>query len=438
MGERVGCGNRGRVGDERGQVLVLMAAAMVVVIAFAGFAIDVGHAYLVQRQLQAATDASALAGALDLPNSAQAIQTAKNYGPQPGKRNALTSNDNAAFAVDPDGSSYPKTTCVQAILTGCPGNGQDNTITVKSTSAVKTIFARVVGFDSFTVSANSTACSPCSVKPLDIMIVLDRTGSMCQVSNPNGSGVIQDPMVNAIDPGTGKPYGNPRGCTDLTNAKNGIATFLSLLKPQFHHVGLTVLPPVTDASTKAGRCSTPSAQTFNYDNQNAAYTLVGLSSDYLSASSDFAVTLDCLPSVGRTAYADAIDSAQKQLAAGRKNVQKVMIFLSDGAANYGGTWHPASSPYRTNPCHQGITSAGLAKNAKTTIYTIGYDLNGNGTDPEQCSDAVSITSMQAMQAIASSPDTFYNKPDPGQLNDIFKRIAEDIFRTAQLIDGSLK
>ena len=333
------------------------------------------------------------------------MQTATNYGPEPGKKNAFSSNDNAKIVVN--------TKCVQAIVTGCtPTNGEVNSISVSSTSVVKTVFAKVIGVNSFTVHANATACSPCSVKPLDIMLVLDRTGSMCQVSNPSGPGVIQDPMVNAIDPETGQKYGNPRGCTDLTNAKNGINTFLSLMRPQFHHVGLAVLPPVADASTQAGRCSIPpSGNNYNYDNQNAAYTLVGLSSDYLNASSSFAQTLSCLPSVGRTAYADAIDSAQKQLATnGRAGVQKVMIFLSDGAANYGGTWHPAGSPYRTSPCRQGITSANLAKNAGTTIYTIGYDLNGSGTDPEQCSDASSITSLKAMQDIASSPQRSTTSP----------------------------
>ena len=328
------CGKRGKVRDECGQVLVLATIMMVVLIAIAGFAIDVGHAYLVQRQLQAATDAAALAGALDLPNSATAIQTATNYGPGPGKLNAPSSNDNAAITVN--------TKCVQAIVTGCtPTNGQVNSISVNSTSVVSTVFAKVIGVDSFTVHATATACSPCSVKPLDIMLVLDRTGSMCQVSNPRGSGVIQDPMVNAIDPATGQPYGNPRGCTDLTNAKNGINTFLSLMRPQFHHVGLTVLPPVANASTQAGRCAAPtSTNNYNYNTQTAAYTLVGLSSDYLNSSSSFAQTLSCLPSVGTTAYADAIDSAQNQLATnGRPGVQKVMIFLSDGAANTGGTWH---------------------------------------------------------------------------------------------------
>jgi len=423
----VHCGNLRKVKDESGQVLVLATIMMVVLIAMAGFAIDVGHAYLVQRQLQAATDAAALAGALDLPASAQAIQTAKDFGPEPGNPNAPRSNDNATIEV--------QTKCVTAIVTGCTlANGQVNSISVKSTSIVKTVFAKVIGFNSFTVHATATACSPCSVKPLDIMLVLDRTGSMCQKSD----GSDDHPA-----------------CTDMVNAVNGMQTFLKLMNPQFDHVGLAVLPPVASAATQAGRCATPNGNT-TYDNQNAAYLLVGLSSDYASApgtlnpGSSLVQTINCVQSTGRTAYADAIDSAQKELATnGRPGVQKTIIFLSDGAANYGGTWHGAASPYRTTPCHQGITSAALATAAKTTVYTIGYDLNGNGTDYEQCHPATwngpantnleqpPITSLEAMQGMASTPDTFYNKPDPGQLNTIFSRIAADIFRTAELIDDSL-
>jgi Flp pilus assembly protein TadG len=403
-----------------------MAAAMVVLLGITGFALDVGHAYLVQRQLQAATDAAALAGALDLPNSAQAIQSAKNYGPEPGKRNSPSSNDNAAFEPN-----YPQTKCVQAIVTGCPANGQVNTITVKSTSVVNTVFARVVGFNSFTVKATATACSPCSVKPLDIMLVLDRTGSMCQKSDGSS---------------------DAPACTDMVNAKDGMKIFLGLMNPQFHHVGLAVFPPVLSAATQAGRCATPSGN-ITYDNQGSAYLLLGLSSDYQG----LVQTINCLPSAGRTAYADAIDSAQNELATnGRPGVQKAIIFLSDGAANYGGAWHiPNSMPYRTTPCHQGVASSGFAKDASTTVYSIGYDLNGSGTDYEQCHPATGpigpnvnleqppITSFEAMggvegvTGVASSFDTFYNQPNPGKLDEIFKSIAADIFRTAQLIDDSL-
>ena len=45
--------------------------------------------------------------------------------------------------------------------------------------------------------------------------------------------------------------------------------------------------------------------------------------------------------------------------------------------------------------------------------------------------------MRGHSPCIASYDTFYNKPDPGQLNTIFTTIAADIFRTAQLIDDSL-
>ena len=62
----------------------------------AGFAIDVGHAYLVQRQLQAAADAAALAGALELPDVA-AAQTANAYGAGAGRAQSAHVDDNATI-----------------------------------------------------------------------------------------------------------------------------------------------------------------------------------------------------------------------------------------------------------------------------------------------------------------------------------------------------
>ena len=257
----------------------------------AGFALDVGHAYLVQRQLQSATDAAALAGALDLPVSAQAIQTAKNYGPEPGSRNAPAANDNATIGV--------QTKCVTAIVTGCtPANGQVNSISVNATSEVKTIFARVIGINSFTVHAKATACSPCSVKPLDIMLVLDRTGSMCQFSN--GS--------------------NDPACTDLKNAREGIKTFLRAMNPQFHHVGLAVLPPSTGTARNA-QCSPPSVpDQAAYDSATASYLMVPLSSDFaatpgtLNVGSTLVDRVECQQvGGGRTGYANALDAASTEL-----------------------------------------------------------------------------------------------------------------------------
>ena len=112
-------------------------------------------------------------------------------------------------------------------------------------------------------------------------------------------------------------------------------------------------------------------------------------------------------------------------------MQDVIIFLSDGAANTGPSYYSTSSPYRTQPCHQGGTSAGYSKAKGTIVYSIGYAL---ADDTGGCrsytgaveSPAISVT--QALQNIATSPANFYNQPVPAQLNTIYTDIAKDIGR----------
>ena len=76
-------------------MLPLIAVFMLVLIAFAGFVIDVGNVYRVQQALQASTDAAAAAGAgqltLQYPaNTANAIAQAKNFSSATGGRNPIT------------------------------------------------------------------------------------------------------------------------------------------------------------------------------------------------------------------------------------------------------------------------------------------------------------------------------------------------------------
>jgi von Willebrand factor type A domain-containing protein len=220
-------------------------------------------------------------------------------------------------------------------------------------------------------------------------------------------------------------------CTDLNNAKAGIRTFLSYFDPKQAHIGLAVLPPATSLSAK---CTTP--QSTNYNSASAAYLLVPLSSDFrntngtLNTSSNLVSTLACVQGNGTTSYANAIDAAQAQLVAnGRSNVPHVIVFFSDGAANTGPSYYSSTSPYRAQPCHQGVNSAGSAKAAGTTVYSIGYALdddtggckNANGTVENPA-----ITVYQALGGMASSSDKFLVKPNPGELQTIYTTIAEDI------------
>ena len=453
--------------DESGQVLVLAAVAMVMLLAVTGFALDFGHAYLVQRQLQAGVDAAALAGAQHLPVAAEVMQVANEYGPSTGGKNPTTTVTNATTTVT--------MRCIQA-APGCQqAMGNYNAVRVEATAPVRTLFGRVIGINAIGVRAVATACSPCTAKPLDIMLVLDRTGSMCQT-------------------GAGTPDPN---CTDLNNAKNGIRTFLGFMDPTIDFVGLAMFPPALDQSF-VGRCPyTPwdgtgnpnpppnrlDGQYYGYepwwpywirDPRNSTpsvYTIASLSNDYLVPSnggwilnplSALVQRLGCANGAGNTHYASAIEEAQYELDRnGRGNIQDVIIFLSDGAANTSNVKLPASH-WRNNPnsirrpCGSGVAAAAMIKGqprqpAPTVFYTIGYDLDAGGAAPERCRaadvttghatatpeacGAWGCTAYDAIRAIASDPTNFYNKPDPGQLNTIFTRIAADLQRpAARLID----
>jgi Putative Flp pilus-assembly TadE/G-like/von Willebrand factor type A domain len=395
---------RARIRNEEGQTLIIVALAMLILLGFCALVLDIGHAYLAQRRLQSSVDAAALAGADALPNIAQATADANWYGN--GGKNTPAGVDTVTMTVS--------TKCLPGLPGGCT---TANAVTVKETGSIPTLFGGLFGVSNLNVHADATACSPCGAKPLDIMLVLDRTGSMC--TKPDGSD-------------------DHPTCQDMENAREGIKTFLGLMDPQLDHVGLAVLPPAPPTGAVCGTRTSPF-----YKSPNDRFVVVPLSSDYssggvLDPSSALVSTIDCVRANGSTAYANALESAQAELLAdGRPNTQKVIVLLSDGAANTGPTDYPAGSPYLTTPCHQGINSSATIQSSGTLVYSIGYDVghdvckNANGS-----LESPGITALSALQQIASSGN-FYNQPDAAQLNTIFTKVAVDLLQgTSRLIDDN--
>jgi hypothetical protein len=399
-----------------GQTIVFVAVSMVVLIGITGFALDIGHAYFVQRELQRSADAAALAAALDLPDDANARATARAYSAEAGAKNEATSVDTARTTITLKCLKLQNPKPFGCKATDSPPTY--NTVQVRQDANVPTFFARVLGIDSLDVHATATACSPCGGgKPVDIMLVVDRTGSMCQVWDPARRRLVDD---------------HANGCTDLKNAQNGMKTFLKNLDPDYHSVGLAVLPP---AANQSAACNAPTSP--YYTASTAGYVLAPLSTDYLdpaspdglNGSSTLVSRINCIKTNGNTSYATAIAMAQNTLqTTGRPEAAKVIIFLSDGAANT----TPPNTPYypTLSPCRQGVAVADDATNVGTRIYSIGYDLDGGTNAPEQCLpvETPTYTSLAAMQGIASDATTFYQKDTPGNLNAIFTSIATDVSR----------
>jgi hypothetical protein len=377
---------------------------------FCGAVIDIGNAYRVKQALQASADAAVAAGAGNLPNTGAASAAAHNLSAESTAKNRIPGVPNVTANITLDCSTSPNF-CNPA-----------NTVHITETANIPTYFLRIIGINSITESVHAQACSPCGGLPLDVMIVLDRTGSM------SGS--------------------------KITNAKNGILAFLSGMDPSIDNVGLVVLPPATSTSQA---CSTNDDQ--QYQDTTPAYLLVGLSNTYASSlgnlndTSPLVSTVNCVHAVGGTSYTLALDNAYQELQAhGRVGTQKVIVFLSDGAANFGPQYYPNTSPYLTNPCKSAVDNAATMKANKVLIYTIAYTtsstdwcyastgakINGNvlqyPDDYNTYKESPQISAVSAMQQIAS-PNNYYSNPNPTSLTGIFTAISADIMAGHSRING---
>jgi hypothetical protein len=362
----------------------------------AALTIDVGFAYYAQRSLQASADAAALAGAQELPVGGDADAMARKYAASAGGKNQRENIPGVRTDVS--------TRCVVSVGPCDPVNA----VVVTQSADVGTHFAGILGLDKFTVRARATACAPCGSRAVDVMLVLDRTGSMCQDHQ-------------------GRP--DP-ACRDMNNAKAGMRAFLLGMDATVDRVGLAVFPPATSDAT---RCSTP--DTPNYNNASNPYVVVGLSSDFkvggaLNNASKLVSTVNCLKANGATAYANAMEKAQAELAAtGRKDVEHVIVFFSDGAANTGPTYYSSTSDYRIRPCRQGVNSAAGVKAARTRVFVIGYDLDALDGGANEClsytgrDESPAITAYSALQQMATDSGHFYAEPAAGDLVSVYQRIA---------------
>jgi len=387
--------------DEGGQVMALVVIALIPLLGMAGLALDIGYAYYSQRTLQSSADAAALAGAAQLPDLTGASSVATQYGATAGGKNAITSA----------GVSGVTQTITERCVTSAPGCGPDNAVVVDESASATTFFLRIFGINQLPIHVRATACGPCADRPADIVLVFDRTGSMCWT------------WSGANDP----------SCTKLNNAKSGMETLLSALDPTLDRAALVVLPPVA-----SGKSNCSASDDTAYNSLSSKYVLVPLTSNYqqngvLDHSSSIVSSIDCLQAGGSTSYATALEQAQAEIAKdGRPGALHYIVFFTDGAANTGPTYYPTTSPYRKQPCHQGVTSASTIKAANTTIFGIGYTLMGVGGTSNRCfsytgaDESPAITAYTAVSQISSRPDTFFDNESVDGLDAVFAAVATRI------------
>ena len=434
--------------DQRGQALPWVATMMVMLMGFAGFSIDVGHIFYCYRELQAATDAAALAGAEDLPNST-ATTTATSYSAMAGKLNA-----NANLGTVSMVSGYPNAACLTALRNvgmACVAPASGNAMQVKQTAAIPTFFLGLFGIRTFNVTASSTASMRGSAAvPYNVAIVLDSTASMAS-NDPN--------------------------CTNLSRvqcAMNGVQTLMAELYPcsetyatcpsdgsnSVDRISLFTYPNITVGTAKSEYCGGGSLSIVPYSfpvagastyapsgSTTATYQVVPWLNDYrasdtssgtsplasasnlvksVNGNTSFGGTGSCsglqTPGGEGTFFAGAIYAAQAALVAEQaaySGSQNALIILSDGAANSkyyttpkqvgnsssSGTNQMASKdvnnvaitgsgtyPSYNQQCNQAVTAAQAANTAGTKVFTVAY---GSTTSTSDCPTITTRRSVHA-------------------------------------------
>ena len=173
---------------EGGVSLIIGILSLLFIIPMVGLTIDVGLMYVVKARLQGAVDGAALA-------AARALVLGQDISAQ-----ASTAQQNAVnwfHANFPNGewaTSNTVMTTSNVTVTTDQTNSSLRTVSVTASTSAPTYFMKWFGVNSVTVSGIGTA----SRKDVVIMMVLDRSGSMCKPGSAPCAGSTAGSACNAM------------------------------------------------------------------------------------------------------------------------------------------------------------------------------------------------------------------------------------------------
>jgi len=384
--------------DEGGAIAVLFALTIVVLFAAVAFTIDLSRLYHERQVLQNAVDFGALAGSQDLPVQGSSAATtvtqlahdvAVANAPEIASSgltityqcviavaNGLPDLTQVPFVCGPKSGTWSSGWSVKPTRAwhACDPFAGDkcNTIKLSTSKTIPYYFAPVIGINTGSTGAvNAASCNgACGAAsaPLDVVMVLDRTGSMTQ--------------------------------SDVDNVKNAALSILGFYDSSTQWVGLVELPykdPANPCFAYGNSAGKPPTYQLYPNTSYPTWQVVPLSKDFtlpngsLNNNSAIVQAVNCIqragnnveaksdggaPSGNHTDLGDPLIAAQQMLAAeGRANVPDVIIFETDGQAN---------QPSTRQPCAYFNNMATTAKNTGVTIFTLAYGLD---QPPVKCTDS---------------------------------------------------
>ena len=182
---------------QTGSVVIFLALAMVVLLGFAGLAIDMGTLRYEKRLQQTAADGAAIAGASNL---------AVGSGVTAGAQNASAAN---GFT---DSGCLDKVGCVTVTVnnppTSGPHNGNGLYVEVLVAAVHPTYFMKVLGVTKETITARAVATNLGGGVNSGCLYTLGAPSSSIEGVNINGSATLNAPTCGIVDNGNFNTSGN--------------------------------------------------------------------------------------------------------------------------------------------------------------------------------------------------------------------------------------
>ena len=471
----------GAVTGESGQALPFMALLMVVVIGAGGVSLDLGRAFVCYRELQASTDAAALAGAYNLALSTATSTTVKaaasSFSSVSGGANAKSNLSGATISTS---LKCLTTIANQGVLCSASPTG-DNATQVTQTATVPAYFIGVLSMfgvksaRSLTISVTSTAAMRgASNEQYNVAIVIDTTSSMGNSDTDASCGTTRikcalagaETLLSALSPCTASSTSS--SCTPFDQVS--LFTFPNV---QANTASKDTTCPTSNPTILSYSTPTPGATWSAPTGTAATYQITGYLSNYSSTNTSGGALNTTSPLVIATGgksgcsgmqtpggdgtyYAGVIYAAQSSLVAAKAanpGSLNAMIILSDGDASStkitGGTH--AGNVYGSldDQCQQAITAAKAASTAGTTVYSIAYGAASSGCSTDTSGPLKGLSPCTALMDMATAAANFYSDATASQnkgqctstanpslsLTNIFKQVATS-FTVARLIPNS--
>ena len=403
--------------DTRGSLSYVFALSFLPIIAFVGPSVDYARALQAKAVLQSAIDSTAIMLAKEAPKKdTAALQAlAAPYFA------ALMGNH---LEIIPAGLSVAKT---------------DKTVNLQANGTIKTYFAGIFGYPTYTIDTISQAAY--NTKSIELSMVLDNTGSMASLNKITELKKASHSLLNILEKSAVKPdqikvalvpyttqvrldttYKNANWLTNSPTGtfKAGIGYSIPSTRDKWDGC---IADRDTGYNNTDKPVSTPVAQSLYpmiYCSHGSVARMMPLTSNW----SNLHTRIDEMKADGMTnitlgaqwGYEMLTNAAPfTEASTDTSNVERFMILLTDGqnTQDRWGQWDETRMNKDTRSMCDAITErnvAEAAKKMKIKLYTV---LVIDGNEP-------------LLRDCASSPSMFMKVKNASELESVFKKIAEDI------------